>query len=160
MAGVTEGEFTGRPEVGEDDPGGEDVVILEAGELGVDRLDQPGLVDVVDVLLHQPAQGLGNRGDRLAVSAHVGQEEASDAAGGATGEVEKVAAPLGFSVGTAIDVDVQPRNTEGPVEELIARPDPHALQGRWLFLVPSHDGATIVTAGLDLRREAEPQVLI
>src|SRR5271170_399608 len=92
MAGIANGEATGGREKSGDDRGGETAVAGERGELLVEQTDELFLIEAIHEAAHQRAQiGCGG-GYRLTVAGNIGEQQAGDAAGDATGS-ELAAAP-------------------------------------------------------------------
>ena len=107
MPGVGENQAAGGREERADDRRGKRARARQRSELPIQLAHEFGLVEVVDEAAHQRAQVGGRGGDRVAVARDVGQQEARDAARGATGGVVNVAAALRLLVGLAVDPGVE-----------------------------------------------------
>jgi len=63
----------------------------------------------------------------MAVARNIGEEQAADAAGSATGNVVDIAATLGLAERLAVDPDIETTQFDATGGKLAAAPDLHAL---------------------------------
>ena len=137
MSGVADGHaMRGRKEGGHQ-RGGKRSLFRKFGKLLIEQADKFGLVQTIDETAHERAQVRGRGGDGVAVARDVGQQQAGDASGGATGSVVNVAAALRFSVRLAENRGIESTERHAARSELAATPDFHALHV--LFRVVTHD---------------------
>ncbi len=134
VAGIGEDQAAGGREKRADDRGGERARARQRGKLLIQLAHEFGLVEAIDEAAHQRAQVGGRGGDGGAVAGNVGEQEARDAAGGATRGVVDVAAALRLLVRLAVDPGVEAAKLDGARGELAAAPHFHALHvlRRWL----------------------------
>ena len=126
MACVADGEAVAGREEGGNDGGGEGSRFGHFRELFVEQTDKLGLIEAVDETTHERAEIGGSGGDGMAVTGDVGEEQTSNAAGGAAGGVVNVTAALGFAIGLAENPSFQAAEFNAAGDRMTAAPDLHA----------------------------------
>ena len=128
MTGIAKREAAAGCEKSGDHRGGETSALAgKRGELLVKQTDKFFLVEAIDKTAHQGAQ-VGSRGsDGYAMAGNIGEQQAADAAGSATGNVVDVATALSMFEGLAVDPHIETGQLDSTGRQLAASPDLHAL---------------------------------
>ena len=127
MTSIAKSEPTAGCEKGGDDRRREAALTGERGELLVQEADEFFLVQAIHKAAHQGAQIGCHGSDGFAVAGNIGEEQAANAAGGATRDVVDVTATLSLAEWLAIDPDIETGQFDSTGRDLTASPDLHAL---------------------------------
>src|SRR5450755_2531631 len=128
MTGVTKREAAAGREKGRDHRRGEATALAgQRGEFLIEQADKFFLVKAIYKTAHQGTQVGGRGSDRLAMAGNIGEQQATDATGSATGNVVDVATTLGMFEWLAVDPHIETGQLDSAGRQLAASPDLHAL---------------------------------